>query len=88
VWGGVVLNQNGERRMKLVVKLYFSLMFSLAAKRFLVCTDQMAFNHVTLIKNGGLEVIPHLLIIANTNRRLTRSNFLSVQDLRDLEIDN
>ncbi len=76
----------GEKRMKLLVKLYFSLMFSLAAKRILVCTDQMASNHVTLIKNGGLKTIPHLLSIANTNRRLTRSKFLSVEDLRELEI--
>ena len=72
--------------MKLLVKLYFSLMFSLAAKRILVCTDQMASDHVTLIKNHGLEVIPHLLSMARTNRRLTRSGFLSVQDLRDLEL--
>ena len=72
--------------MKLLVKIYFSLMFSFAAKKFLICTDQMVSNHVTLIKNSGGKAIPHLITIANTNLRLTRSKFLSVDDLRELDI--
>lgn len=72
--------------MKLLVKLYFSLMFSLAAKRILFCTNQMASNHVELIKSQGLKTIPHLMSIANIQSGLTRRKVLSVKDLRELEI--